>query len=168
MAASIPGASKRSAFSRSGAGCACVLSLLLVHPAGAACIDVAQPEALAFQGTLSFRIFPGPPAYADVRNGDAPEPGYILKLDEPICALAGQALLPDRSFDEIELVASDSFSDKALSGALRHLIGQRISVEGHSTFAPESVHHHALLMLSINSVSGVCRIASRHADTTAS
>lgn len=131
----------------------------MVGPARAACIDVAKADPLSFEGTLHFKVFPGPPNFTDVRNGDAPQPGYLLKLDAPICAIGAQSLSADKSFDDIELLLDDSFSGRQLSAGLRHLIGQRIAVEGHSAFGAGSAHDHASLMLPITSASMAATVA---------
>lgn len=130
----------------------CALAVPLAGPARGACVDVNAPE-LAFAGTLDFRIFPGPPNFTDVRKGDKPEPGYILKLDQPICTTGDSSLATDRTFDRIQLLPDDSLAGKQLSAALRHLIGQRVSVAGKSAFAASTAHHHAPLLLPITSVS---------------
>jgi hypothetical protein len=140
---------------RLASGCAliCALVLPFAGAASAACVDIKTSEQLSFAGTLSFRIFPGQPNFSDVRKGDAPEPGYILKLDAPICAAGDDSLAADRSFDQIELVTGDSAAGKELSAVLRRLIGQRVSVEGRSAFGRTTAHHHAPLMLPITGVS---------------
>jgi hypothetical protein len=58
----------------------CALAIPLAGAARGACVDIKTPD-LSFEGTLGFRIFPGPPNFIDVRKGDTPEPSYILKLD---------------------------------------------------------------------------------------
>ncbi len=122
-------------------------------PANAACVDVQNPDQLSFAGTLTYGIFPGPPNFTDVRDGDAPEPRYILKLDAPICAIGSEFLDGNKAFDEIQLLPGDSPSSKELSSALRRLIGQHVSVEGKSAFGANTSHHHAPLLLPITSVS---------------
>jgi len=131
----------------------CALVVPFAGAASAACVDIKTADQLTFEGTLSFRIFPGQPNFSDVRKGDAPEPGYILKLDAPICVAGDDALAADRTFDKIELVTGASASGKQLSAALRGLIGQRVLVEGKSAFAATTAHHHAPLMLPITGVS---------------
>src|SRR5215831_2641488 len=44
------------------------LAICLNASANAACIDLKQKDALSFEGTLNYRIFPGPPNYEDVRK----------------------------------------------------------------------------------------------------
>ena len=76
--------------------------------AHAACIDVKQASSISFEGTLSYRIYAGPPNYEDVRKGDTPEPTYILTLDTPTCATGDDFLKPDKTFDKIQIYPAET------------------------------------------------------------
>ena len=103
--------------------------------AGAACIDVSQSSALTFEGMLTYHIFAGPPNFEDVRRGDAPEPSYILKLDDPICATGDDFVDPQQAIDRIHIFPEYSLADDVtLSKDLRRFVGQRVLVEGKSAF----------------------------------
>src|SRR6476646_9963710 len=65
------------------------LTICINASANASCIDLKQTDTLSFEGTLNYRIFPGPPNFEDVRKGDTPEPSYILVLDMPACFTGG-------------------------------------------------------------------------------
>jgi hypothetical protein len=138
----------------------CALAVPLTGPAWGACVDIKSPD-LSFAGTLGFRIFPGPPNFADVRKGDTPEPAYLLKLDQPICASGDAALASEGSFDQIELLPDHSGAGRQLSATLRHLLGQRVSVAGKSALAASTAHRHAPLMLAITAVSVGADVAVR-------
>lgn len=115
-----------------------VLALIALPAlADAACLDVSKGEPKTLSGLLSHRIFAGPPGYQDVDKGDAPEPGYILKLAAPIC-LTGEGDLtdPSRMFDEVQLVATDATAE-----AMRRETGQFVKVEL-SNPTPEHTAHH--------------------------
>jgi hypothetical protein len=81
------------------------LTICIESSANASCINLKQKDPLSFQATLNYRIFPGSPNYEDVRKGDTPEPTYILKLDNPICAtgdeFVDQNTKPLRRYGEI-------------------------------------------------------------------
>lgn len=49
------------------------------------CYDLSHGEPKSLVGLLQFVIFPGPPNYEDVQKGDAPEPGFVLRLDKDVC-----------------------------------------------------------------------------------
>jgi hypothetical protein len=38
-------------------------------PADAACVNLQEPNSLSFEGTVTRRIFAGPPNYEDVHKG---------------------------------------------------------------------------------------------------
>src|SRR6516225_253302 len=80
------------------------LAICLNASANAACIDLKQKDALSFEGTLNYRIFPGPPNYEDVRKGDTPEPTYILKLGDPICATGDELADKNVKFDRTQIL----------------------------------------------------------------
>src|SRR5262245_5741940 len=95
------------------------LTICSASSANAACLDLKQKEPLSFQGRLNYRIFPGPPNYEDVRKGDTPEPTYILKLEEPICATGNEFVDPNTKFDRIQIFHE---SDKAAQSLWRQLL----------------------------------------------
>jgi hypothetical protein len=79
------------------------LTICINASANAACIDLKQKDTLSFEGTLNYRIYPGPPNYEDVRKGDTPEPTYVLKLDDPICASGDEFVDQNVKFDRINI-----------------------------------------------------------------
>lgn len=129
------------------------LTICINASAHAACIDLKQRDNLSFEGTLNYRIFPGPPNYEDVRKGDTPEPTYILKLEEPICATGDEFVDQNVKFDRIQIFPESGKAGQALWRDLRGLIGQRVVVAGTGAFGRHTGHHHAALMLPIASVS---------------
>jgi hypothetical protein len=130
----------------------CTLGLVL-SSANAACIDLKQTSSFSFEGTLSYRIFAGPPNYEDVRKGDTPEPTYLLKLDAPICATGDESLNPSDRFDRLQVYPADSgVIGRFLSRDLRRFVGKRVVVEGNSAFGAHTGHHHAPLMLPITKI----------------
>ena len=97
------------------------LAICLNASANAACIDLKQKDALSFEGTLNYRIFPGPPNYEDVRKGDTPEPTYILKLDDAICATGDEFVDQNVKFDSIQIFPESGKAAQALWRDLRGL-----------------------------------------------
>src|SRR5262245_58908661 len=116
------------------------------------CIDVGKGP-FSFQGTLTYRIFPGPPNYQDVRKGDAPEPTYVLALDVPVCGSGDAFLDPKAPFDRIQVSPAGTVQDTpTMLGDLRRLIGRRVVAEGVSAFGAHTGHHHAPLVLLVTRV----------------
>jgi len=118
--------------------------------ANAACIDVRQQEPLAFNGTLNYRIFPGPPNYENVKKGDKPEPAYIIKLDTPICAIGDEFLDGKETFDRVQILMDDSSqAGRTLWQSLGQMDGKRVAVTGKSGFGAQTGHHHAPLLMTL-------------------
>jgi hypothetical protein len=135
------------------------LTICIVSSANAECIDLKQKDTLSFEGTLNYRIYPGPPNYEDVRKGDTPEPTYILKLDEPICATGDEFVDQNLKFDRIQIFPESGKAAQVLWRDLRGFIGQRVLVAGTDlaagtgAFGRHTGHHHAPLMLPIARIS---------------
>jgi hypothetical protein len=104
-------------------GCTAALS-----GAEAACIDLKETKSFSFEGSLSYRIFAGPPNYEDVRKGDSPEPTYILNLATPICATGDDYVTPDKRLDKIQVYSAESgVTGLILSRDLRRFVGKRVA-----------------------------------------
>jgi Domain of unknown function (DUF4431) len=114
-----------------------------------ACLDISKEANLTFTGNLTFHIFGGPPYNGGVTKGDTPEPSYILELDNPICAEGDDFVDAKTKVDRIQ-VYPDLGLD-TLEPKLQRLIGQRVTVQGKSIFGAHTGHHHAPLVLRINS-----------------
>src|SRR5260370_3283415 len=118
------------------------LTICINASANASCIDLKQTDTLSFEGTLNYRIFPGPPNYEDVRKGDTPEPTYILTLAEPICASGDEFVDPRDKFSQVQIFPESSGkAASALSRDLRRWVGKRVVVEGASPFGAHTGHH---------------------------
>lgn len=121
--------------------------------ARATCVDVTQNGTRTFEGTLTFHIFGGPPYNGGVRLGDTPEPTYILKLDDPICATGDEFVDPNNTIDRIQIYPEYSATEnRQLSRDLRRLVGRQVQVEGKSPFGAHTGHHHAPLLLPITKI----------------
>lgn len=133
-----------------------VLSTLIcfnLGPARSACLDLEKENTLSFSGMLTFHIFGGPPYNGGVTKGDTPEPGYILKLDSPICVVGDEFVDPSDKIDRIQVYPeSDQDKARAVAEGLRRLVGVHVRVEGKSPFGAHTGHHHAPLMLPITRV----------------
>src|SRR5258707_13500190 len=110
------------------------LTICINASANASCIDLKQTDTLSFEGTLNYRIFPGPPNYEDVRKGDTPEPTYILKLEEPICATGDEFVDQNVKFDRIQIFPESGKAGQALWREPRGPFGERELVEGTGAF----------------------------------
>lgn len=116
------------------------LTASTAHAAG--CFDISQGEPVHLQGELSFRIFAGPPNFEDVQKGDTPEPGFVLRLAQPIC-LSGEEEFTDPSymFEEVQLVETE-----ATAAAMRDLRDRTVSVDLINPMPAMTAHHHRPLV----------------------
>jgi hypothetical protein len=116
--------------------------------ADARCFDLSNGEPNHLEGVLSARVFAGPPNYEDVQKGDAPEPGYVLKLDQPVCLMGDDDFAdPTVEFDEVQLVPTD-----ATWGAMRAMPGTRVAVTVGDRVPAHTGHHHRPLVAWVTSI----------------
>jgi len=105
-----------------------------------------EPDTVQVAGTLGRHVFPGPPAFRSVAEGDVPEEGFYLHLAEPVCTV-GDTLSPDAypvpATDTIQLVL-----DSTTYARLRPRLGTTVTLRG-TLFARHTGHHHAPLLLQV-------------------
>ena len=116
-----------------------------------ACLDLAHDNRLALEGTLTFQVFGGPPYNGGVNKGDTPEPSYILKLENPVCATGDDFVDANAKVDQVQVFSGDDNAAQ-LYNTLKRLVGRKVRVEGKSAFGAHTGHHHAPLLLPIASV----------------
>jgi hypothetical protein len=123
------------------------------EPVARSCIDLKQSHSLHSEGVLTYKVFPGPPNFEDVRKGDKPEPAYILRLQKPIC-VAGDAFIdPEKQIDRIQIFpAYEDRENPALWKELRSSVGKFVAVEGSEPFGAHTGHHHAPLLMPITKI----------------
>jgi hypothetical protein len=116
--------------------------------ASARCYDVSKNEPSQLSGHLSHRIFAGPPNFEDVQNGDTPEPGYVLKLDEPICITGDDFADPKHMFDEVQL-APEVKTETEMSS----LRDTEVFVDVVNPMPAQTGHHHRPLLAWVKAIS---------------
>lgn len=99
-------------------------------------------DMVSLSGVLHFRVFPGPPNYHCVEDGDYPEGCWVLKLDDRSkCVLAlPMSLGCGAKGDEIA-IELDKQSDKALE----QYANIQVTCLGNVDHA-ETAHHHTPLL----------------------
>ncbi|MGO9007359.1 MAG: hypothetical protein ACLQIQ_21960 [Beijerinckiaceae bacterium] len=135
--------------------CALGALLVLASPAAAsaACLDVHNVAHVELRGTLTYRIFAGPPNFEDVRRGDTPEPDYILELDKPVCAEGNDSVDSATKVDRVQIyVAGQGKRPEHLQDDLAHLRGKRVVVKIASLDGATTAHHHAPLIAALRSI----------------
>lgn len=108
------------------------------------CLKLAPSGQVRLRGRLSVRVFPGPPNFESVKQGDAPERTYLLTLPKPICLDDGRDGFADPSarFDQVQV----STQNPDLWPRLRASLGRTVAVDGDG-FAAFTGHHHAPLVV---------------------
>ncbi len=113
-----------------------------LQPGAAACLDIGQAQRLELSGELTYRVFPGPPNFKDVKAGDAPEPAFILELARPICV--GR---DGKEVSTIELLPTEK-----TVGFMRSLVDSKVLVTLGKPIAPTTPHPHAPLAAAVAGV----------------
>jgi hypothetical protein len=126
-------------------------SVVFSTSAHAACIDISRQIQLELSGDLTRPTFAGPPDYTDVRQGDTPEPAYILTLHSPICVSGDDFLEDNALIDRIHLIDTDN--------VLHEWLGQSVSVIGTDPFGEHTGHHHAPLLMTVVSAASMAEPA---------
>lgn len=65
-----------------------VLLVLALQMAAGECLKY-EPEVVTLRGTIERHTYPGPPEYASIKDGDEKVTYWYLRLDRPLCTLAG-------------------------------------------------------------------------------
>jgi len=127
---------------------AAAMGLFAAQSASAACYDVSKGQPSELSGHLSHRIFAGPPNFEDVQKGDTPEPGYVLKLDEPICITGDEFADPQHTFDEVQLVPEETMEKE-----MARLRDTDVFVDVINPMPAQTGHHHRPLLTWVKAVS---------------
>ncbi|MBX4949595.1 hypothetical protein HJA95_08380 [Rhizobium binae] len=125
--------------------------------AQAACYDVSKKEPSSLIGHLTHRIFAGPPNFEDVQKGDTPEPGYVLKLDRPICIEGDEFADPNKMFDEVQLVPTESTAKE-----MAKFRNSDVYVDVTDPMPAMTGHHHRPLLAWVKTVSSARDITASY------
>jgi len=109
-------------------------------------VNASEPECLTFEpsevtleGALVERTYPGPPNYLSIAEGDAPQRGLVLVLDEPICVLGD-------STSELNRKSVRDVRELQLAWSGGDLAPGRAKVSG-SLFAAHAGHHQTAVLV---------------------
>ncbi len=97
------------------------------------------------------RLFPGPPNYESIEDGDERDIQWILRLSRPMCVseAAGDELNSEAKsgITEIQLVIGNSADRRRYVP----LIGHRVKVTG-TLYSAHTAHHRAAVLLTLKSM----------------
>ena|SRR3989338_1855930 len=111
-----------------------------------------EPEIVELHGILELQTFPGPPNYESIKNGDAIERGWYLKLDHPII-IKPQKSPTDLGW-KIEYnvrILQLSIGSNDIKIWRRLKAGKRIKIQG-TLFNRHTGHHHSRALMSVDSI----------------
>ncbi len=102
-------------------------------------------DAIKVIGAVTFEIFPGPPNYENIEEGDRPEKYWILTLNEPMC------FSPDPDFMETEVTINKlQLLLYKLRGEVKLKQGTKYEFFG-ITVPAHTGHHKTKVMLEVES-----------------
>jgi hypothetical protein len=126
--------------------CALVLTLITDLSMGSQCLDY-EPSIVELTGDLKRVVFPGPPNYESVKEGDEAEPYWVLYLDSAICVNGD----PKSDFNTAECKTKSLQLLTSNYDKYRHLLGKRVTVKGMLTHSFTG-HHHTPVMLGVRDI----------------
>jgi hypothetical protein len=115
--------------------------------------DERPEKPISLRGKLTLRLYPGPPEYGSVENGDYPEYGWFLQMDRPSFQIASTTLLPGLALSPADIMSHSNWYEVQL-GLLssddfccKH-VNQDVVVEGY-LFHAHTGHHHAPFLMDV-------------------
>jgi len=107
-----------------------------------------EPEVVAVTGVLTRKVFPGPPNYESIQQGDQEETGFYLEPSSPVCMMGSRNPAKDDNGPIAEVRLIQLVLDSVGYARLRPHLGQQITLRG-QLFAAFTGHHHAPLLLAV-------------------
>jgi hypothetical protein len=107
-----------------------------------------EPEIVKLVGVTTRHTFPGPPNYESVKNGDAPERYWFLRLPRPVC------VQPSNTADDTQEVESGVKLLQIIIhdyGSVRPLLGRKVRITGTLMHAI-SGHHHTKVLINASHI----------------
>lgn len=126
--------------------CVLVLTFITDLSSGSQCFDY-EPSIVELTGTMKRVVFPGPPNYESVKEGDEPEIYWVLSLDAAICVNGDSK--SDFNTSESKIKSLQLLIGKY--NKYRYLLGQKVKVKGMLTHSFTG-HHHTLVMLGVRDI----------------
>jgi hypothetical protein len=113
-----------------------------------------EPEEVEVRGMLYEEIYPGPPEYMSVVEGDCPEEAVILTLKDPINVEINEEEdsfnEPEKGVRELQVVFADSMPSK-------HQMKREIALKG-TLYHAHTAHHRRRVLMMVKSWKGQIQI----------
>jgi hypothetical protein len=124
-------------------------SLLAAIPvfASDACLKY-EPESVELEGKVKKEVFPGPPNYESIQQGDRPEAYWVLYPPKPVCVRGDPTSdLNSETEDNVTSIQLIIWDYKKF----KHLLGKNVVAKGKLMHAI-SGHHHTSVLLQLESM----------------
>jgi hypothetical protein len=109
-----------------------------------------EPASVTLTGKVSTKVFPGPPNYESVKEGDKPEVAWLLHLAKPVCVRAenqDDLNSPEDGVSDIQLVLQGN----QFRQVRRMMKKGAVTVTG-KLFHSHTGHHHATVLIVVNRI----------------
>lgn len=107
-----------------------------------------EPEVVELKGKVKRVVFPGPPNYESVKDGDQPEPYYVLFLSKGVCVQGDPK-------DEINSEAEKDIKSMQLMitdyKKYRPLLEKNVTVQG-KLMHSHTGHHHTKVLVQVENM----------------
>ena len=109
---------------------------------------------ITLSGTLRLKLFPGPPEYSSIENGDRADFCWVLDMDKESFILALNTPVQELGLDYKDIIkwpnASEVFlfPDQNVDESIRKRNGQHISISGY-LFHAHTAHHYSPMLLTV-------------------
>lgn len=109
---------------------------------------------VTLSGILKLKVFPGPPEYSSIENGDRADFCWVLDLDKESFILALSTPVQELDLDFKDIIkwpnASEIvlFPDQNVDEGFRNMNGQHISISGY-LFHAHTAHHYSPMLLTV-------------------
>lgn len=116
-------------------------------------------KQIVLSGKMSLKLFPGPPEYSSVDNGDREDYCWVLELDQPSFLLALNMPVDELSLslDDIVRRADAKLvlisSDKKWRNICQQYKNQKVFVRG-SLFHAHTAHHYTPMLIEADEIIG--------------
>lgn len=109
---------------------------------------VVSDSHVSVKGRISTKVFPGPPNYTDISEGDKPLTYWILKTEKPLCAYSSE-MVPNylkriSPQNEFQLVISDYEK-------YRNKLGRLVTVNG-VPYPSHTGYHQTPLLITVTNI----------------
>lgn len=109
-----------------------------------------EPSVVTLEGKLTQKTFPGPPNYANIHKGDAPETYWFLSLEHPVCVdedpTSEHVNNAQKEVRLVQLVVDQQIYKRSTG-----LIGKHVVTTG-TLFGGINGHHHTPVLLTVTTL----------------